>query len=193
MADLSRLSNLNPTEPLTLDDTYQDATGFELPPAGEYIVRAPETFPTEAFGVSNSGALTVQIDPTILGPTGEGFTIRYARVSAKQFDRKGTKASQLGDYLRACGVTGTFNTPQDQANAVEQTASKPYRVELDWRVYKKMSDGSEFKVDGMRNFPTNGNGGYLPFVVHPTEKDEKGNPLRLRANLQIKRYIAATQ
>lgn len=187
MANLSHLTNLQPTEALDLND-YADATGFELPPAGEYIVRAPEMFPTEAFGVSAAGALTVQIDPTIMGPTGEGFTVKFTRVSAKQFSRAGKTASQLGDYLRACGVSGVFKTPQEQAEAVEQTAGRVYKIELDWRAYNK---NTKFQVEGMHRFPSNGNGGYLPYFIDPTEKDEKGNPLRLRANLTVKRYIAA--
>src|SRR5882672_11464476 len=105
MADLSALGNLNSAEPLDLPQ-YRDAQEFKLPKAGRYTVQAPDTFPPTAFGKSQAGYLTAQVDPTIVGPTNEGYTIRFTRVSAKTWqDKSGLQISQLGRYLRATGRT----------------------------------------------------------------------------------------
>jgi hypothetical protein len=195
MADISRLGQLNTSAPLDLEIYADVKTGFQLPEAGRYTVRAPESFPDTAFGATKAGFLSAQIDPTIVGPTNEGFQIRFTKVSAKTYKRSGADVSQLGDYLRACGmrvqVTGD---PQSLADAVERTANAVYQVDVDWRAYNK---NTGFTVEGMKNFPPrrdkDGNviGGYQSWVEDPTEKGEDGKPLRLRANLQVDRYIPA--
>ena len=43
----------------------------------------------------------------------------------------------------------------------------------------------------MENFPPDGNGGFQPYVVHPTRKDDAGEPVILRANLRVQRFIPA--
>ena len=204
MADISSLGNLAPSEPLDFD-IYQEATsGRPFPKKGEYILQAPPEFPATAFGTSKAQALTVQIDPTIVGPTNEGFIIRFARVSAKTWRRRDGIVSQLGDYLKACGRTGALSgDPQEQANAAEATANAVYRAECDWQVYAKgipdvlppgwKQQGGGIVLEGMENFPSDGNGGYLPYVPSPVEKDpETGEAKVLRANLTITRFIPAT-
>lgn len=202
-ADISSLTNLSASaEPLDLDQ-YPDAReSAPLPKAGEYVVRAPESFPSAAFGATKAGSLSAQVDPTIVGPTDEGYTMRFIKVSAKVFKRNGLPASQLGDYLRACGIKGKVSAdPQSQADAVEQTANSIYRVAADWRAYHTSTG---FQVEGMEKFPTDGNGGHLPYYLHPTEKeidqttgqvvlDQNGEPkpLKLRAQMYVKRFIAA--
>ncbi len=193
MADISALGNLNSAEPLNLD-MYADVKtgGVSLPPAGRYTVRAPETFPATAFGRTNAGYLSAQIDPTIVGPSNEGYTIRFTKVSAKTFRRKGSDepVSQIGDYLRAVGVAGSVDgEPQAQADAIEQTANRVYEVEVDWRAYNK---ATQFVLEGMRNFPKDASGSHLPWCVDPGAKDAEGNPQRLRANLVVTKFIPAT-
>jgi hypothetical protein len=188
MADISALGNLNSAEPLDLD-MYADVKvgGAGIPPAGRYTVRAPETFPATAFGRTNAGYLSAQVDPTIVGPTSEGYTIRFTKVSAKSFRRGDKFVSQLGDYLRATGETGAVDAdPQAQADAVERTAGRIYEVIVDWRAYNKET---KFVLEGMKNFPTDGKGGHLPFTTDPVAKDENGEPQRLRANLVVTKYI----
>jgi hypothetical protein len=202
MADLSALGNLQPIETLDLEnyvDNRESGPSFRLAPKGRYQVRAPESFPSEAFGrTAKTKALSVSIDPTIIGPTNEGFTIRYTKVSATPFKRKEngkeTTVSQIGDYLRAAGISGVLRTEQDLADAVEATANKVYEVELDWRAYSK-KDGIEFKVEGMENFPKLEDGTYQSWVNHPRLKDEEDptKPLKVRANLSIDRFIPAGQ
>lgn len=187
MADISALGELKPVEQLDLDNyADQRAGSFRLAPKGIYTLQAPETF---TFGRTNAGALSAQIDPTIVGPTNEGFKIRFVKVSAKVFKRGGKSVSQLGDYLRATGFRGILADEQAQADAVESTANSVYQAELDWSAYNK---DSKYRLEGMENFPSDGNGGYLPWCEDPTAKDEEGNPVRLRANLIVTRYIPQT-
>lgn len=189
-------------------DIYIDSKEFTgIPKAGRYTVRAPENFPQEAFGATKAGYLSVAVDPTIVGPTNEGFPIRFTKVSAKTWNRGGVRVSQLGDYLRACGRRANVSAdPQAQADAVEQTANSIYQIDADWRAYCK-EDG--FQVEGMDRFPSDGNGGKLPYFAHPTLKakdpttgetikvvdaktgNEIEQPLMLRANLVVTRYVSA--
>jgi len=189
MVDISSLGNLNPTEPLDLD-IYPDDTGpSTLPPAGRYTVRAPESFPSDAFGATKAGFLSAQVDPTIVGPTHENFVIRFTRVSAKPFKRRGVTVSQLGYYLRATGRKGLIpSDPQSQADAVAETTNRVYQVDTDWRIYEKATG---WTLEGMKNFPSDGQGGHVPVIPSQTEKNEDGTPLMLRANLVVVRFVEA--
>jgi hypothetical protein len=199
--DISAIGNLNPVEPLDLDDSlYKDATeGRPLPPEGEYTVRAPESFPSAAFAPNKKGYFSAQIDPTIVGPTNEGYTLRFTKVSAKTFKRGNVNVSQLGDYLRATGRRNQVaGDPQAQADAVEQTANAIYRVATQWRAYCNVCGN---QIEGMSKFPSDGNGGYSPFTTCPNCKDpedltfkEENREQRqrpIRANLSVNRYIPA--
>jgi hypothetical protein len=186
MADLSHLGGLNPVEALDLDN-YADnkESTFRLPAKGRYTLRAPESFPPAAFGRTNAGALKIQIDPTIVGPAHEGFTVRFVNISAKPYKRDGKTVSQVGDYLRAVGFVGVLADEQSIADAVEASAGTIYEAKLDWRAYSK----SGFSLQGMERFPKLADGTYQSWVEDPTLKDEKGNPVKVRANLIIDRFI----
>jgi len=190
LADISALQGLAPVSQIDLDNyaTSAPPKRFQLPPRGEYTLQARSAFPSDAFGVSRSGSLSVQIDPTIVGPTHEGTELRYTRIYGTVYQRDGVNVSQIGDYLKACGVTGVFATPQDLANAIEQTANLPFRAYLDWEARSK--DGS-VSVKGMVNFPKLEDGSFQPFVEHPTEKQDDGSAKRVWANLVIKNFVAA--
>ncbi len=187
MADLSHLGGLNPVEQLDLDNTYQVAkeSTFSLPTKGTYVLRAPDSFPAAAFSRTKANVLAVQIDPTIVGPSHEGFTVRFVKVSAKVFDRNGSKVSQVGDYLKACGFAGTLSDEQQIADAIESTAGKTYQAKLDWRAYNKRTG---WTLEGMERFPKTADGTYQSWVIDPSEvgkTDENGRPLRVLANLTI--------
>jgi hypothetical protein len=189
MADISALGQLSDITPVDLSMYKgQKESTFRLPKAGRYTVRAPETISDEAFGKSKAGALTARIDPTIVGGEHDGFQIRFVNVSAKQWERDGELVSQMTDYLKACGLNGTYDTPQALADAVASTAGLTYEVQLDWRAFNRNTGKS---VEGMKNFPSDGNGGHLNYFEDGDDKDEKGNPRRVRANIQITRYISA--
>ena len=188
MADISSLGNLQHDAPLDLN-IYTDVkeSSFQLPVKGRYTVRAPESFPASSFSATKAGFLAAQIDPTIVGPTNEGFGLRYIKVSAKSFPRNGSQVSMLGDYLRACGQRGNLDSPQALADAVEATAGSLYQVDLDWRA-QNMTTGLEVK--GMEKFPSDGNGGHQSWVPDPQDIDaETGKPRRIRARLVISRFI----
>lgn len=172
MADLSHLGGLNPVEQLDLDSTYPEArnepkTSFSLPPAGVYTLRAPDTFPAAAFSRTKANVLSVQIDPTIVGPTHEGYTVKFVKLSAKPWkDKSGATISQVGDYLRACGFKGILRSEQDIADAIESTAGRVYQAKLDWRAYNKRTG---YAIEGMTKFPKNEDGTYQSWVIDPAE------------------------
>lgn len=187
MPNLSHLGGLNPVEQLDLDGTYPVAkeSSFSLPPKNVYVLRAPDTFPDTAFGSTKAGILQVQIDPTIVGPSHEGFTVKFVKVSAKVFDRNGQKVSQVGDYLKACGFSGRLTSVQEIADAIESTAGKTYQCKLDWRAYNKRTG---WTLEGMERFPKLADGTYQSWVIDPSEvgkEDENGRQLRVLANLTI--------
>lgn len=191
MADLSALGNLNPVEPIDMS-AYAEvkASTFRLPVAGIYTLQAPESFPQAAYGRTKKGALSIAVDPTVIGPSNEGFTVRFTKVSATVFKRDGRNVSQVGDYLKACGVTGAFSSEQELADAVEQTAGKVYQAKLDWKVY---NTNTGFSLKGMHRFPKLEDGSYQSWVEDPSEKDaETGKPKRLRANIEVDKYISQT-
>lgn len=185
MADLSHLGGLNPVEALDLDNYAENKESkFQLPRKDRYSLQAPDTFPAAAFTRTKAGSLQIQIDPTIVGPTNEGFTVRFVKVSAKTFDRNGTKVSIVGDYLKSCGYQGKLQDEQAIADAVESTAGAVYEANLDWRAYNTKTGWS---LEGMERFPKNEDGTYQSWVEDPTPnaKDENGKPYRVFANLYI--------
>ena len=191
-ADISELGNLNSSEPLDLDLYADVKEAFELPRKGRYTVRAPDSFPNEAFGATKAGYLSAQVDPTIMGPTSEGFQIRFTKVSAKTYERGGLTVSQVGDYLRACGFRGGISgDPGDIKAAIQTTAGKVYQVDLDWRAYNK---NTGFVVEGMENFPKDElTGNHKSWTVDLGDIDpDTGEPRRILANLTVRRFVPAT-
>ncbi len=187
MADLSSLGGLQDVEMLDLEN-YADVkeSTFRLPAAGRYTLRAPDSFPQAAFTRTQKGALSIQIDPTITSGEHEGFTVRFTKVSGTVYNRDGKRVSQIGDYLRANGFKGQLKTEADQADAVEQTANQTYEADLDWRVYEKATG---YSLEGMSRFPKNPDGTYQSWIPSQTEKDENGEPKKLRANLFVRKFI----
>ena len=187
MSDISHLGGLNPIEQLDIDNTYPVAkeSTFQLPPKGVYTLRAPDSFPSAAFGATKNGDLSVQIDPIIVGPTGEGMVVRFVKISNKAFKRGNQNASQVGDYLAACGFQGSLRTLDDVVEAVESTTGILYKAKLDWRAYNKRTG---FSLEGMERFPKKEDGTYSSVLVDPAEvgkTDETGRQLVVFANLTI--------
>lgn len=202
MADLSHLGDLVPSEAIDLDALTpvkaSGSGGRPVPPPGRYTVRAPESFPATSFGRSKAGALLSQIDPTVVGGDFDGYNIRFVKVSAKPFQQrrkidgveKSETTSQVAQYLKACGQRGTMPTmPQDIANAVERTAGQLYEIETDWKVWDKFSQVEYTLRENPDMFAKDDAGNALPFI---TVKDSDGNDFRLRANVEITRFISAS-
>ena len=189
MADISALGGLQQIDMLDLGDgVYSDTkeSTFRLPTAGRYTLRAPDSFPQAAFTRTKKGSLSIQIDPTVAAGEHEGFTVRFTKVSGTVYNRDGKKVSQIGDYLRATGFKGTLSNEQEQADAVEATANQTYEADLDWRVYESATG---YSLEGMTRFPKKEDGTYQSWIDSPSQKDENGNPVKLRANLFVRRFI----
>lgn len=193
-ADISMLGGLRPVEELDLSNYKDNQAPAALPPAGVYTLQAPDSFPPTAFGRSQSEAITVAIDPKIVGPTNEGYTIRFTKVSAKVFKRGGIPVSQLGDYLRAFGIREKLSTEQAQIDLAESTANRIYQAEVDWKGWNK---NNKREILGMANAIPDGKGGFEPYFLDDTDLVEVENadgtktksPRRLRANLTITRFV----
>jgi hypothetical protein len=201
-ADISALGGLREIEPLDLEN-YQDQKDFiPIPKKGRYTVQAPPSFPSTAYGRSQAGALTAQVDPTITAGPHEGYKIRFVKPSAKTYKRNGATVSQMGDYFRAFGIRRKFTTEVEIADAVEETANRTYQVDLDWKVWNKNTQSG---IEGMENFPSDGNGGHLPYWDDPQDfvkdestgefiLDDNGNKVnvRLRANVYVTKFVPLT-
>lgn len=180
------------TETLNLDD-YPVIGGKKerkFPNKGRYTLRTTDSFTEESFAPNKANtALTFAINPTIVGPTNEGYQLKFnsGRISGKVYQRKGKSASQLGDYLKAVGVGGTVpGDPQAQADLVEGTAGATFEAGLDWRAYDPSTGRT---VEGMENFPADGQGGHLPYLVSESQVDEQGNPKKIWANVEIVYFV----
>jgi hypothetical protein len=194
MADISTLAGLAPVEQLDLENYAVNTPkpAFRLPRRGVYTLQAPSEFKSDAFGVSKKGALAVQIDPTIVAGDHSGFQLKYIRVYGTTFKRDGVTVSQIGDYLKACGVGGVFTTPQELADAIESTAGLTYQAELDWQLFKRGAgeNGADLNIEGMQNFPKDADGQPQPWVNHSTEVNDDGSPKRMWANLYIRNFVS---
>ena len=193
--DISSLGNLQPTTPIDLSVVPENPKkAFTFPRAGRYVVRAPENITAENFSSTKAGNLSARVDPTIVGPTNEGYDIRFTNLSAKVYTdpRTSTETSQVAQYLQAFGITDKLDgTPEQAANLIASTAGKTAEVWADWVAEHRASG---FKLRGMRNFPADGQGGFQSFVEHPDASvtDADGNRLRLRANLVVSRWLPKT-
>lgn len=188
--------NIEPTETVDIASAYPaKAAGRRFPNKGWYTLRTTDAFTSESFVPNKANtALTFQIDPVVVAPTNEGYQLKFnsGRISAKTYqrtDRKTNKSntvSQLSDFLKAIGYSGTVPADaQSQADLVEQQAGKTFDALLDWRAY---NPDTKAEIVGMENFPSDGNGGYLPYVLSDTQTDDEGNPKKIWANLEIRSF-----
>ena len=193
MADIGNLT-VAPTEAVDIATAYPAKAGRRFPNKGWYTLRTTDSFTSESFVPNKTGtALTFQINPVVVGPTNEGYELKFnsGRISAKTYPRTGrdgktNTVSQLSDFLKAVGYLGTVpGDAQTQANLVEQHAGKTFDALVDWRAW---DPGTQQEISGMENFPSDGNGGHLPYVLSETQTDDEGNPKRIWANLEIVRF-----
>ncbi len=189
---ISELGNLQASEPVDL--TEQAPKGPALPSKGRYTLRVPELDPAFTFSSTQAGFLSASLDPTIVGPTNDGYQVRYVKLSAKTYretvGEDGSRTtSQIANFLAACGDKRTLSGEPEQAvEAVLEQSGKEFTAQLDWRAYNKRTGEA---TEGMENFPSDGQGGYLPWIVDEADLDEKGRPKRIRANIYVRRFYAA--
>ena len=190
---ISELGSLREAEPVDMSELAPKGPAF--PRKGRYTLRVPESLdPAFTFGSTQAGYLSATIDPTIVGPTNSGYTVRFVKLSAKTYNEKvgenGTRVtSQIANFLASTGDKQTLSGDPEQAvAAVLETAGKEFTAQLDWRAYNKRTGEA---VEGMENFPSDGQGGHLPWIVDEGDLDEKGRAKRIRANIIVKRFYAA--
>lgn len=201
--DISALGQLTPSQPLDFNQYPSaapkptDGAKFTLPPAGEYTLRVP-VITAENFTVAKaSGALMLNANFEIVGPTHTGTAVRYVRLSAKTFDREGQQVSLLGDLVKAAGggtmpgVTEDGNA-QAQADAVSAISGREFKAYLNWEAEDRKY-GSGIKVRGMSKFPettnTDGTTTRQSFIEIPGQKDAQGRSARAWANLYIGNFV----
>lgn len=190
---ISDLGNLQPSEPVDMSQLAPKGPSF--PRKGKYTLQVNELAPEFTFGSTKAGYLSATIDPTIVGPTNEGYTIRFQKLSAKTFpetiDRESGKTrttSQIARFLAACGDFRELpSEPAEVAEAVLAQSGRQFDALVDWRAYNKRTGKA---VEGMENFPTNSYGEYTPWIEDSEDVDENGKPRRYRANLEVVRYLA---
>jgi len=192
---VSDLNNLLPSQPVDLGALAPSRPRF--PRAGRYILQVPEGLTFEdTFSQTQAGYLAAEINPTIVGPSSEGYEVRYVKVSAKDYQQKDfrdpskvTTTSQMAQLASACGITGTFpGEPDQQVNIILQTAGRQFEAVLDWKAYNKRTG---VETLGMANFPTDDVGNPLPYIVDEDDKDPGGNAVRYRARIFVKRFISS--
>ena len=195
VVDISALGNLAPTQPIDLSVIpEQPKKSFSFPRAGVYTVIAPEIIPAEAFSKSQSNSLKARVDPKVVGPTNSDYEVRFTNISAKEYvdSRTNLTTSQVAQYLQAFGIKDTLpEDPAEVANLIASTAGKEAKVYLNWEVEHRPSG---FKLRGMKNFPSDNQGGFLNYIEHPDPeiKDAQGNRLRLRANVVVSKWLPKT-
>lgn len=157
---------------------YADAqTRRGTPPEGKYTLRMPEQFKYEL--TPDKKVLKILIDPAIIvGGEYDGTDVRFIRVSTKKFPRD--NSSSAGDVLRNFGIdVSGLKTVQAWADAFGQIANQvtPSPVYCTWKAWDKET---KTETKGMKNFPSDGNGGFLSAV---SKKTDSGEEYRIYANL----------
>ena len=175
--------SIDPTQLRTPDPSQWDE--YDKPrsmvPAGRVTGKAPDKLIFEDDG----GYLKVILDPIQIVDAPSGFRdqVRFERVSGKPREQgrlKGT--SRLTDYLLATGTTPVRSSdPDEWVRAIESTAGQFFDFFVDWRAYDKETE--EVLAETMSDFPSDGEGGYLPYITNP--KTGK----RVAAQYRIKWYV----
>lgn len=195
MADIAQMEL---TEPDPIDfEKYQDgSTGqsYAPPPEGQYVAKAPifrdngttTIGPDNSFGATKAGYLKVAIDPIeIVGPTNEGYKVRFASLSAKKYSNR--EGNQILDFLRACGLPIRPKTNDEYKSAIKMASGKVFKFGLVWEAYIK---DTEQTIKGQDNFPLDPQDPTkrLSYVV-----DEFDPKKKHYANGKVKYYVSAIQ
>lgn len=171
--DLSNLKLIE--ENIEVDtDNYVDPSEFPPPiPDGTYLFKQgkPE------FDVTGKGFLQAQFTHEVADGDQVGAKVSFDRISNKPFDRSGIKVNMMTDHLRAIGDRGRYRTHQEYADALAAGEGKTFKAQTQWEAgcqhkgtdkqvewtdTKPEAQGGVFRLKNMKNFPSNGNGGYKP-------------------------------
>lgn len=188
--DISSLNNLNPSEPVDLSAVAPKGPRF--PRKGVYTLQLPETITLEDnFSETQSGNLAVEIDPVIVGPSSEGFQVRYVKASAKTYPTTDFKTkqkyttSQMAELAASAGIHSFPGDPREQVEIICSLAGAQVRAQLDWRAKNKRTGEV---IEGEENFPKNALGEPQPWIEDAEDQDPDGKNIRYRARIYVKRF-----
>jgi hypothetical protein len=192
---------------ISLDnETYQDQTrGFAPPATGIYVMRTLELDAARYRSGENKGqpvykqgypVLELRMVEIVEG-LGDGVTRKvglFQEISTKPTDRKGTSASQVGDFARAYGLAN-FTAAEMVARLKEAVEGQlHFGAKLDWRSQydsalvkaaneqlgipsdydardeeqRKLANLIQYRlsrVEGMKNFPFNAKTGRFEHTI----------------------------
>lgn len=210
--DISQLDNLDlgDVDMPTNDEPYADVKsgGRKTPPAGRYTLQLPTEIKVGAWPESERGpgSIELQMDPiTVVNPGGEGdgVEMRFINVSTRRI--AGDNASSATDLLQRAGITHFPRNAGEWQDVANQLAGQVIEgVYCDWEcrvrgdreeaqtVREFLASEAKLKVTdkragkvvlrGMKNFPSDGQGGYLSKLSF--DEGPGGQPLVLYANLK---------
>lgn len=179
MVDIAQFDLVEP-DPIEWDQ-YQEAGEYAPPPPkGEYMGQAP---PSWEFGAGKERQLLAKGTVTIKNGPADGYEVRYVTISNKKY--KNRNASQMADYLRACGIASRPGSNQEFADLMASTCNRVFKFSLDWDAYCK--DCGWSYTNGMAGFPVLPSGEHQPSIECP----HCGQSIRARA--KIDRYVSAVE
>lgn len=165
-------------------DNYESGgkSFIALPPEGRYWGQAPE-ITDESFGVTKEGRLKVSVDPIVIvnSGTGDGYAIRFTSLSSKKYANR--NASQMLDFVRACGLDIRPNTNDELKAALKMCSGRTFQFALVWEAYNK---DTQVETSGQENFPTNPDGTRQTYLDETTSDGKK-----VYANGKVKYFIDA--
>ncbi len=159
---MSDVAQLNLKEPDQIDwSNYNPGSKYLPPPPAKGVDGKPITYfgqlPKEfTFEADQEGYLQALVDPIVLTKNGQGvdgYSIRFTRVSVKQFQNKQGKpvnASSFGNLLRAASSTAKPQKNAEYEFALKQVGGRVVPFTIEWRA-KNKDTGEEVK--GYDNFP----------------------------------------
>jgi hypothetical protein len=201
MANISELSLENNGEELDLSNygVPAEAPKARFPRPGTYQLRTKDVITDEDVQVNSTGdGLKISIDPTIVGPEGEGRKL-YQQVYTKTYtDRRGQTRSSFADFLVSVGTRGRI--PADakgKAELAQQQAGKLFEGKLDWRLFVKggNEDGSDLEFKSMADFPKDANNEPIPFIEdrNGAIDDKTGRVKKHWARLEVRFFNPSRQ
>lgn len=181
-ADIAQ-TNLKAFDPIDFGTGYQDGGKPQLPAEGRYFGQAPQI--TDAsFSSTQEGYLKVTLDPITLvnNPASNGYQVRFTNLSAKKYSNR--EASQVGDFLRACGLPVQPKSNDELKQALKMASGKVFQFGLQWEVYNKATKESWKGTETLEALDGwNKTGKFLPDPFDETKK--------LYANGKIRYFVSA--
>lgn len=178
-------------------EKYEDAGASKsyAPPApGKYTGRAPiikddgtdVISETNSFGRTQQGYLKLQLDPIEVLDAPQGpYQVRFTRLSGKKSANR--NASQIVDFLRACGIAARPMNEQELRAACRMASGRTFQFSLTWEGYNKDTQTryrlEDFPLD--ENAPAD-SGKRVPFI-----QDEFDSKKRWFANGAVRYFVSA--